>query len=331
MSNDIFLTAYQEAKDQEQEAAVAIVVRRDAPSSGKPGDKAIITKDGMIKGWIGGGCTRGIAIKESLEAIRDQSPRLVRIQPGLNAPEQSGVKNYKMTCMSGGTVEIFIEPIITTYQLTIIGRSHIAKALCEIASAAGFVVNVVSDLADDGMFPQAKTILPLQSFEIKPMPIQYVVVCTQGEQDAQGLLKAVQSNPRYIAFVASRKKANGIFMDLRREGVTTEQLMKIKTPAGLDIGAKTPQEVAISILAEIFQERRKVTESNYTMNQDGSASKSEALDEDLYINPVCKIPVQKSSAKHILDYQGELVYFCCDGCKVKFESSPQDYMGTEKD
>ena len=121
--------------------------------------------------------------------------------------------------------------------------------------------------------------------------------------------------------MASRKKANSVFLALKREGVPHKSLVAIKTPAGIDINAKTPQEVAISILAQIVQEKHTAAPVTET-----KMSVPEKLENDLYINPVCKIPVQKSTAKHVLEYEGEKVYFCCDGCKVSFEKDPAMYM-----
>ena len=302
-------------------AAVAQVVRREAPTSGKPGDKALITADGEVHGWIGGGCTKGIVIKEALEAIREEKPRLVKIQNGLDAPEQEGVRQYRMTCMSGGAVEVYIEPIMAVTEIMIFGRSHIAKALCEIGQAAGFRINIVSDLAEAEMFPSAEEIQSLAAFKKtdKKGKNVYAVVCTQGEDDANHLEAALAMNPDYISFVSSRKKANSILMGLKRSGVSHDQLVRIQTPAGLDINAKTPEEVAISILAQVIKHRR---------SGESSADNEMELEltEDLYINPVCKIPVQKSTAKYILEYEGEKVYFCCDGCKESFEKDPAAYM-----
>jgi len=309
-------------QQKDEVAAVAVIVRREAPTSGKPGDKALITASGEVKGWIGGGCTKGIVIKEALEAIGDLTPRLVRIQPGLDASEQEGVKNYKMTCMSGGTVEVYIEPLMPTTKIKIFGRSHIAQALCKVGTAAGFSVSVISDVAEEDMFPQAKHIAKLSEFEVEENPNDYVVVCTQGEDDEKSLATAIKTNPKYLSFVASRKKANAVFMALKRQKVPHAQLVKIKTPAGLDINAKTPDEVAISILAEIIQTKRKpVEQDSKELNE-----QEKQITSDLYINPVCQVPVQKSTAKHVLEYKGEKVYFCCDGCKVSFEKEPEAYI-----
>lgn len=304
-------------------AAVATVVRREAPTSGKPGDKALVLPNGEVKGWIGGGCTKGIVIKEALESIDQQSPRLVRIQTDFDAPELPGVKNYKMTCMSGGTVEVFIEPIIPTMEIQIFGRSHIARALCEIGNAAGYSISVISDLADEEMFPSADKVYSLDEYNGSERSAKFSVVCTQGEDDARHLMTAIESGSSYISFVSSKRKANSILMGLKREGIEHDVLASIKTPAGMDIQAKTPEEVAISILAQIIQ--------SYRASLDDKSETTELeleITEDLYINPVCKIPVQKSTAKYVLDYEGEKVYFCCDGCKESFEAAPEKYITT---
>ena len=130
MLNPAIIKEIEAVQQTNEPRALAMVVRREAPSSGNPGDSAVITQDGEVKGWIGGGCTKGIVIKEALEAINDQKPRLVRIEPSTDAPDQEGVKNYKMTCASGGSVDVYIEPVLPMTKIIIFGRSHIAKALC---------------------------------------------------------------------------------------------------------------------------------------------------------------------------------------------------------
>lgn len=325
MSNDFFDTV-REYGDSDEPAAIAMIVRREAPSSGKPGDKAIITQKGEVKGWIGGGCTKGIVIKESIEAIQDHKPRLVSIMPSGAQGDVPGVKYYKMTCQSGGSVDIYIEPIMSTTHLLILGRSHIAQALAKIAKTTGYKVSVVSDQADDDMFSEADEVGRLSEFKPDQVTANtFVVVCTQGENDAISLEKAIEANPRYLAFVSSRKKANAIYMGLKKSGVPIEKLAQIKTPAGIDINAKVPEEVAISILAEIIKEKRS-EESDGEDTRLADLDAATTLGEDFYINPVCKIPVQKSTAKHILEHKGEKVYFCCDGCKESFEKELAAYM-----
>lgn len=310
--------------------ATAYIVRRKVPSSGKPGDKAIITADGQIHGWIGGGCTRGIVLKEALLSMSDRKARFVLISPNAKETPVENTKIYNMTCQSGGEVEVYIEPVLPKPQLLIFGSSHIAMALAKIAKAMEYQVQVVMSSVDETLFPLADKIHALADFDsanITATP--YVIVCTQGEGDADAMAKALSLNAAYLSFVASRKKANGTYNELRSKGVKFDQLKTIKTPAGLDIGAKTPEEVAISILAEIIHDFRKpgaeMTSSSTPLNEE-NAPQINLLNDDYYINPVCNIPVLKASAKHVLEHEGESVYFCCDGCKVSFEADPAKYM-----
>lgn len=307
---------------QDRTAAVAVVVNRKSPTSGKPGDKALITEEGEVHGWIGGGCTKGIVIKEAIASLKDQKPRLVKIAPGADVQsEQQGVKTYSMMCQSEGSVDVYIEPMIPPSKIFILGRSHIAKALCEIGAAAGYDMTVISDLSEHEMFPKARKFQALSEFDNSQVKASdFVVVCTQGEDDEKSLSAAVKSAANYVAFVSSHRKANSIYRTLKSQGIPIEDLAQIKTPAGLDLNAKSPQDVAISILAQIVQEKQAPAKD--TNEEEAFA----ALNEDLYMNPVCKIPVQKSTAKHVLEHKGEKVYFCCDGCKVSFEKEPEAYL-----
>ena len=305
--------------------ATATIVRRQIPSSGKPGDRAIITTDGKIYGWIGGGCTRGIVLKEALESLCDYKPRVVHISPDARESASGQTKRYTMTCQSGGEVEVYIEPVIPKPQILIFGKSHIAMALARIAKTMEYRVSVVVPTIEEGLFPTVDQLFAHAAFPGgESYQNSYVVVCTQGEGDTEALFSALSLKAAYTAFVSSRKKANGIFQELRMKGIGMEQLKEIRTPAGLDIGAKLPEEVAISILAEIIKEFRAKQAGQETLKADNTLS---ALpNDDYYLNPVCKIPVQKSTAKYVLVYDNEKVYFCCDGCKVSFEKDPEKYI-----
>ena len=303
--------------------ASAIIVRRKIPSSGKPGDRAIITDDGYIHGWIGGGCTRGIVLKEALLSLKEGKPRLVTISPDSIAESSSHQKIYKMTCQSGGEVEIYIEPVLPKPHIVIFGVSHIGMALAKVSNAVNYRVSCIGHSLDKTIYPTADELIELTNFDPSSLNSNaYIVVCTQGEGDAEALHQALQSSSGYLAFVASRKKANAIFRELRGKGINFDQLKTIKTPAGIDINAKLPAEVAISILAEIVTDIRKVPEA-----EDASAESSLTINnDDFYMNPVCQIPIQKSTAKHVIVHNGDNVYFCCDGCKVKFEADPAVYL-----
>jgi len=298
---------------------IASVINRQMPSSGKPGDKAVIEANGKITGWIGGGCTRGIIIKESLDAIRTGKPRIVNISPEGEIIPKDGVMDYKMTCHSGGAVEVYVEPILPRPHILILGKSHVAMALCKIAKAMDYQVSVIAKEADHLAFSGADVLVATDHEQKQIQANSYIIVCTQGENDEAALGYALKSGVGYVSFIASRKKASAIFYNLRQMGIGFDDLKRIKTPAGIDINAKLPEEVAISILAEIIQELRseKTTE---TESSQGSLENT-----NLFINPVCGVPVDKSSAKHIIEYQEQQYYFCCDGCKVKFEATPAKY------
>jgi len=322
--HNAFINKINEFKNSAEAYAIAIIVRRKIPSSGKPGDKAIITADGHIHGWIGGGCTRGIVLKEALLSIKERKPRFVSISPSKIEGADENTKVYAMTCQSGGEVELYIEPVLPKPQLVIFGTSHIAKSLAKVAKAIDYQVDVVMSSADKNVFPEVDNVIGIKDLDSNQIKSSaYIVVCTQGEGDAEALQKALAIGSSYLSFVASRKKANAIYREVRGMGASFDQLKTIKTPAGLDIGAKMPDEVAISILAEIIKHYRAADE----LVQANEEDKGEIIlkNEDFYINPVCNIPVQKSTAKHVINYKEKDYYFCCDGCKVSFEKEPDKY------
>ncbi len=307
---------------------IAMVVNRQVPTSSKPGDKAIINANGKISGWIGGGCTKGIVLKEALAAIQDGKPRLVKISPNSltqkNENRSSTVKLYQMTCQSGGEVEVYLEPIMPKPKLIIMGKSHIAMALAKLGSAMDYAVVVYGNDLDKEAFVSAKRLE--EGNKLKEGEIEsnsYIVVCTQGENDEVMLKEALLANAKYVAFVSSRKKSGEIINQLKEEGIDENELERVKTPAGLDINAKLPEEVAVSILAEIIKEFRADAISDSQVGEKGN--QNDSLDEAYFINPVCKIPIEKSGAKHIINYKGVDYFFCCDGCKVSFEHEPEKY------
>lgn len=321
MRND-FIDVINSLKHTAEPYATAVIVRRTQPSSGKPGDQAVITSDGKIHGWIGGGCTRGIVLKEALLSMQDRKPRFVSIGQEKKTSTFANTKIYSMTCQSGGEVELYIEPVLPKPQIVIYGNSHIGMALAKIAKTMDYRVDVVQSKVDKTVYPTADNLFAIDNFEAQVQHDgSFAIVCTQGEGDLEALHSALNLNNQYLAFVSSKIKAQSIFTELRQKGVTFDQLKSIKTPAGIDLGAKLPEEVAISILAEIIKQFRD--ESIAVDSKDHSMAMP---NDEFYMNPVCNIPIQKSTAKYVLDYKEEKVYFCCDGCKVSFEKDPDKYM-----
>lgn len=306
-------------KTEKPPYAIAMVVNRVAPTSGKPGDKAIILPDGTMKGWIGGGCTRGIVLKEALLAIDQGKPRLVTISPGAELNSRQGVVAYTMTCESGGSVDVYIEPVLQKPHILILGRSHIGMALSKLSKLTGYNVTVVAKGADKITFPDADQIVDGDQLPRNLVSDNaYIVVCTQGEGDDIALKNAIESGVGYVAFVSSVRKANSIYNSLKKQGVSVTDLARVKTPAGLDISAKLPGEVAISILAEIISVLRKEDKKIQ------SATSQLNLDE-YFINPVCNIPIHKATAKHVIKHKSVDYFFCCDGCKDSFVKEPAKY------
>jgi xanthine dehydrogenase accessory factor len=323
---DQYLDKLQELKKKNEPFALATVVRREAPSSGKVGDKAVINQWGEIHGWVGGGCVQGIVLKETRSALQSGKPRLVRIGKHLqDAQQHDGVMEYKMTCQSEGTVEVFIEPVLPQPHLVVMGKSEIAKALAKMGKAAGYRVTGVAADANLQTFEKVdELITQLSLANVKTSPTSFIVVATQGMNDEQALLEAMKKHAAYVGFVASRKKIGAIKSYLIDAGCDAAKVEAMHSPAGIDVNAKQPLEVAISILAEIIQVKNSM--ETFTNLEAAPEAEKPATAPDWYINPVCGVPVDKHNPKHVIEYKEEKVYFCCDGCKVKFEKDPEKYM-----
>jgi xanthine dehydrogenase accessory factor len=314
---DRFLSKASELRGAGQPFVVAVVVRYQAPISGKPGDKAIITADGKMWGWIGGGCAQPVVVKEALHALADGKPRLIRISPS-SSPE-NGIVNYDMTCHSGGTVDIFIEPVLPRPHLLILGRSPIAQTLAKLGKVMNYAVSVAATDAQRETFPDADLLqADLDLSQIKITPQTFIVVSTQGEGDEEALEKAVAAGALYTAFVASRVKAQKVFEYLRERGISAEKLSKIRVPAGLDIHAASPEEIAVSIIAEVIQ-----VKGTRTVALTGETILS-LLDEKAR-DPICGMMVDVSGAKYKSDFRGSPFYFCCARCKQTFDRQPENY------
>jgi xanthine dehydrogenase accessory factor len=258
---DVFFQKANELYEGRRPFALAVVVRHVKPISGKAGDKAIILEDGTLHGWIGGGCTRPLIIREARAALRDGRHRLVRIAPTI-APtvdgEADGIIEYTMTCHSGGALDIYIEPVLPKPQLVIFGRTEIAQTLARLGKAVNHRVVVMAPGADTGEFPGADAVYDGVALdEVSLGGPTFAVVATQGEEDEDALTEVLRYDLPYVAFVASRRKSRSVFDALAGRGLDAARLEQIRTPAGLDIGARLPEEIAVSILAEVVLVMRR--------------------------------------------------------------------------
>jgi len=246
--------------------ALATVIRTVAATSVKPGAKAVIRADGTIsEGWIGGGCARSAIARAAREAIADGTPRLVSIQPpdlleeqGVTAGEErAGVRFARNMCPSHGTIDVFVEPVLPRPQAVICGSSPVAVAVADLARRSGFAVTVCAPAAEQAAFDAADRRIEGYALPVDEAGPRYVVVSTQGRGDEPALRAALAIDAAYLGFVGSRRKAAALKAELEATGIAPETLARIKAPAGLDLGAITPEEIAVSILAEMIAVRRR--------------------------------------------------------------------------
>ena len=253
-------------KAAEQAFVLATVVRTVSVTAAKAGAKAIIRPDGtVVAGWIGGGCAKGAVLKAAREALADGEPRMVSVRPenllaelGVKPGDtREGVRFASNLCPSKGTMDIFVEPVLPHPSLVILGASPVAMSLAAQAGRLGYHVTLAAPAADLSTAPDADMLI--DSFrlgELHPAK-RFVVVSTQGRGDEAALRAAVATEAAYHAFVGSRRKMAALRERLIGEGVAAAALDRVKAPAGLDLGAITPEEIAMSILAEITIERRR--------------------------------------------------------------------------
>ncbi|MFP7672467.1 XdhC family protein [Marivita sp. S0852] len=250
--SDEIADAAQELRAKDEPFAFATIVRTAGATAAKPGAKALLSADGtMLHGWLGGGCTRGAVKRAALEALQSGTPQLVSVAPedllaekGVTpGDEVDGTRFARNGCPSRGTIDIFIEPCIPMPHLAVIGASPVAQALSNLAPQ--FHWSVTTQTA------------PSDATQTTSNRKRVVVIATQGQGDLDALISAVTSNASHIAFVGSTRKFASLAEKLREKGIPQKAIDAVKAPAGLDIGAVTPEEIALSILAELIQVRRR--------------------------------------------------------------------------
>jgi xanthine dehydrogenase accessory factor len=255
----------QELISQGKHFTLATVVRCKSPTSAKPGAKALVTFEGEIFGWIGGGCAQPAVIKTVRECIKTGQPQLIRVTPTEQDSLDEDIVKFNMACHSGGTLDIFIEPITVKPLLLIIGASPVAQALANMATMSGFEVVVATQGATSNLFSAEVTLVDsfgaLNGY-FNRMP--YVVVSTQGKGDQAGLKAALQIASPYTALVASSKKAKKLLETAAQMNMPAQAIDKVRYPAGIEIGANTPEEIAVALLAELIKVKNNRNEDMYT-------------------------------------------------------------------
>jgi len=258
-------------KAAERAFVLATVVRTVSVTAAKAGAKAIIAPDGtIVAGWIGGGCARGAVLKAAREALADGEPRMVSVRPedllaelGVKAGEsREGVRFAANFCPSQGTMDIFVEPVLPHPSLVIFGASPVALSLAAQARQLGYHVTLAAPAAERPAAVDADLLVDGFALGELHEAKRFVVISTQGKGDEAALGAALATEAAYHAFVGSRRKWAALREKFLAQGVEASALDRVKAPAGLDLGAITPEEIAMSILAEITRERRRGQRGN---------------------------------------------------------------------
>jgi xanthine dehydrogenase accessory factor len=300
----------QELTAQGEAFVTATVVRVEHPTSSKPGNVALVHEDGSMEGFVGGVCAQNSVRLYSLKAIERGEPLLLRIvpdspgldtvksaanvDPGHEVAHDEGSVTVQNPCLSGGAIEVFLEPYLPPPRVIVAGDTPIAAALMRLAPDLG--LDAVDSRAGDSGPP------------VPSADDLALVVAAHGRDERAVLAAALEAGVRYVGLVASRKRGAAVLDALREDGVTEELLERIDTPAGIDIGARTPAEVALSILASIIEVRRRWS----------TAPRSWAAVPPTAIDPICGMTVVVTADALSVDYAGDTHYFCGEGCKQAF-------------
>jgi len=342
MTSDVFATAAQLRADRTP-FVMATVVASYPPQSVRPGAKAIVLADGSIDGWVGGGCVRPVVLQESADALADGRPRLVRMNAGPNAagdsdPMRHGdVREYPMTCQGEGGIEIYLEPVLASPRLVLLGHTPVVQSLVRLGTELGFEVVVGSSAVPADLFPTGVRVsVDFAGALTGADATTWVVVGTMGAGDEEALAAAATSDAAYVGLVASRKKARYLIDYVRATGVPDERLARVKYPAGLDLGGMSASEIALSVLAEIVQQRydkapraeraggegtdrRGVDREPVSREGREPALKAAAAQRAAFpVDPICGMPVDPATTKHTLVEGDRTLYFCCPHCKATY-------------
>lgn len=313
MSENLLALAYTLTQNREP-FVLATVVGCERPTSAKPGAQAIIQRDGHITGWIGGNCAQPVVLREALRILNEGGdPYLLRLgtSPDDHEANRRDVRYFPMTCSSGGVLDIYMEPHLPPPHLLLIGNSPVIHTLSQLASVLNFTVTQI-DHAD------------LSQLQINEQT--YILIATHGQYDEDALEQALPTAAPYVGVVASRRRVEACRTYLRESGLAEQHIARLKAPAGLDIGAITPDEIAASILAELVQVRRRGTS---IITNPPTSIPAKPLKQDTTktaLDPVCGMTVEIVNARHHTVYDGRDFYFCCPACKRLFERNPQEYL-----
>jgi xanthine dehydrogenase accessory factor len=302
--------------------ALATVVARRAPVSSHLGDRALVFADGRMEGFVGGSCSRDIIRREALRAIRSGLPRLVQIRSDVAASDAAESNDadcvvVAMGCASEGAVDVYLEPHVPRRRLLIVGDTPVAASLARIAAQIPY--DVVRVVLEAELATLADAAPPIRAVALEGLQRHLeecgsderahlvAVVASQGHYDEEALAPLLSARPAFVGLLASRRRAAAIGAVLAAQGVSAKSWATLHVPVGLDIGARAPGEVAISIVAEIIAGAPPLP-----VDPDQLAEPSTAID------PVCGMEVEIATARHRFEHGGHTHHFCCAGCRASF-------------
>jgi xanthine dehydrogenase accessory factor len=272
----------------------ATVVRAQHPTSSHAGDTALVRADGSIDGFVGGTCAESSVREYGLQVLRAGEPLLLRIVPGGQAAgAEPGAVTVANPCLSGGSMEIFLEPRLPAPRVLVVGDTPIAHALAELGGPLGFAV----ELTDGAAVPDPDDAA--------------LVVASHGRAEEPALTAALRSGVPYVGLVASRTRGAAVLASL---DVPAEARARVHSPAGLDLGGRTAPEIALSILAELVGERRAA-----------AAERTAPVEPATAVDPVCGMTVAAVPASVHRETAGGTVFFCCVGCRDAYAADPDRY------
>ncbi len=307
-----------ELESRNEPFALATVIQVERPVSAKPGDRAVITSEGRLSGWVGGSCSEPIVVREALLALSDGRPRLVRIRPpeAPFEPSQPGVVVEITACESEGGLDVFVEPRLAKPHLVIVGSSPVARTLAELARTLGYRVSAALD-APSERIPSADDTIALA--DLKSVALRgedAVVIATMNRYDAEGAEAALATDAGYVGVVASKKRIDKLVELVLTRGVAPEALERLHGPAGFDLGPSTQQEIALAILAEMVAKRHELETARPEEFCEPAAGSAQAID------PVCGMSVAIVEGAITATHEGTTYYFCAPGCRKAFLADP---------
>lgn len=297
-----------ELRDEGRPFALVTVVRTEAPTSARVGNRAFVHPDGAMEGWVGGGCIQPTARREGLAAMEAGEPRLVRITPDLGA-EQANVRLARMTCASEGTADLYVEPVLPRPTLAVAGDSPVAEILGALAGTLGF------------RLVRASSAAKLSSESLPNPRDSWLVVATFGGFDEDAVEAGVRLGLPYVGLIASRRRAGSVLAELAARGLGGQELGVVRSPAGLPLGSGGHEGIALSVLAEVSSLRAKL--------RPGLAPSAPASPLAEAVDPVCGMTVEVARSQHAAEHEGVRYHFCCPGCKRRFEKTPGKFLDAE--